>query len=249
MDNVAQKQQSGQVNSSNFQAPDVSSIITRVKAVLTNPKGVWSEIKGEPTSIKDIYLQYLIVLAAIPAICGFIGMTFIGITVPFIGTIKSGFIAGLTNGIVGYALSLASVLISAIVIENLAPKFGGNTNRTLAFKLVAYSATAGYVGGVLSIIPALSMLAIIFGIYSLYTYYQGIPEMTGVPDEKRLMFAAISIVCIFVVMLIIGLLSSILSPSPTMPSIAREAGDRQVDVQQIEEGLRELQKFIPEEAR
>ena len=39
----------------------------------------WLVIAEEPATISGLYLNYILVLAAIPAVCGFIKMSFLGI--------------------------------------------------------------------------------------------------------------------------------------------------------------------------
>ena len=52
------------------------------------------------------------------------------------------------QAVVQYGLSLAMVYVLALVIEALAPNFGGERDKTKAFKVAAYSYTPGWVAGV-----------------------------------------------------------------------------------------------------
>ena len=54
------------------------SLIERVQAILLRPKQTWPVIAAEPTDAAAIYSRYLVFLAAIPAIAGFIGWTLVG---------------------------------------------------------------------------------------------------------------------------------------------------------------------------
>ncbi len=54
---------------------------------------------------RDLYKNYILILAAIPAVFGFIKGSLIGIDVPMIGTISVGVGAGLAGMVVSYALS------------------------------------------------------------------------------------------------------------------------------------------------
>ena len=55
------------------------ALIDRVKDILLKPKDTWPVIEGEETTPASLYKDYLMILAAIPAVCGFIGMSLIGI--------------------------------------------------------------------------------------------------------------------------------------------------------------------------
>ena len=65
---------------------DFNKLIARVKNILLTPKTEWPVIAGETESVQSLYLNYILVLAAIPAVFGFIknsilGTSFFGVTV------------------------------------------------------------------------------------------------------------------------------------------------------------------------
>lgn len=98
-------------------------LVPRVTNILTKPKQEWPVIASEATDVATLYKEYIVLLAAVPAISSFIGMTVIGVPVPFFGTVRVGMASGLTSLIVRYVLSLASVYAAAFIIEKLAPTF------------------------------------------------------------------------------------------------------------------------------
>ena len=55
------------------------NIVDRVKNILITPKTEWEIIKGEADSIKDLVMGYVVILAAIPAVASFIGISLIGV--------------------------------------------------------------------------------------------------------------------------------------------------------------------------
>jgi hypothetical protein len=127
--------------------------------------------------------------------------------------------------VVGYALSLAMVFVLALVVDALAPTFGGTKNPLNAFKLVAYAGTAGFVGGIFSLLPMLSMLGILASLYSIYLIYLGLPELMKCPPEKAVPYTAVVLACGFVAMLILGAVSGMFMTSPRlhMGAIAGDA--------------------------
>ena len=62
---------------------------SRVMNILTKPKEEWPVIANETTDVPSLYKEYIVPLAAIPAVCGFIGMTIVGISIPFVGTFRT----------------------------------------------------------------------------------------------------------------------------------------------------------------
>jgi hypothetical protein len=49
------------------------NIVSRVQGILLSPAKEWTTIKTEKTSVQNLFLGYAVILAAIPAICQFIG--------------------------------------------------------------------------------------------------------------------------------------------------------------------------------
>ena len=130
------------------------SLIERVHSILLRPKQTWPVIAAEPADVASIYSRYVVILAAIPAICAFIGWTLVG-GGAFGVTYRLPIATGLVQMIVGYLLSLAIVYVLALIVNALAPTFGGSKDLVAALKVVAYGSTAGFLGGVFSLLPSL----------------------------------------------------------------------------------------------
>ena len=56
-----------------------TGLVARVKGILLTPRTEWEVIDAEPATIKSLYLQYAVILAAIPAVCSFIGGQLVGV--------------------------------------------------------------------------------------------------------------------------------------------------------------------------
>ena len=175
------------------------ALVERVKAILLKPAREWDVIDAEPATIRGIYMGYLVDLAAISPIARFIG------DVVFL---HSPVISELITLVVTYAIWLGGAYLMALLIDVLAPTFGGQRNPVQAFKVAAYSSTASAVAGVFSIFPPLSMLAIL-GLYGLYLLWVGLPKLMKVPQEKALPYFAALLVTLFLVGV---LLSFVLTP-------------------------------------
>lgn len=191
------------------------NLIERVKEILFAPTSTWPVIETEETSVAELYTQYIMILAAIQAVAGFIGMTLFGIG-GFGVTVRVPMMTGLVQMVVGYAMSLAMVYVLALIADALAPSFGGEKNSISALKLVAYSSTAGMVGGIFAIVPALGMLTLVAALYSLYLLYLGVPTLMKVPQEKALPYTAVLVVCAIVVGALTGAVLGMIQGGPTM---------------------------------
>jgi hypothetical protein len=188
------------------------NLIQRVQDILLRPIPTWPAIEQEQTDVATIYKSYLIYLAAIPALASFIGMTLIGVG-GFGMSIRMPFMWGLTNLVVGYVLSLVMVFVLALIVDALAPTFNGSKSQINALKLVAYGATAGFVGGIFSLIPSLGVLGLLAGLYSIYLIYTGIPVLMKCPPDKAVAYTAVVVVCGIVAGIVIGAVTAALTPS------------------------------------
>jgi hypothetical protein len=179
------------------------NLVERVKNILLQPNSEWPVIAGETTDVKTLYTSYIIILAAIPAVAGFVGAAFIGHSVPLLGSVRIPVTWALTSSIVSYALSLVAVYVLAFIIDALAPSFGGEKNMNQALKTAAYSYTAAWVAGIFSLIPGLGILAIL-GLYSLYLLYLGLPVMMKSPTEKAVGYTVVVVICGIVLSIVIA---------------------------------------------
>ena len=189
------------------------NLFERVKGILLNPRAEWSIIEREPGDVAYLFMNYVAILAAIPAVCGFIGGSLIGISLPGLGTVRVPLVTGLVGAVVGYLLTFAMVYIVALLADLLAPTFQGQKNAENALKLVVYSYTPAWLAGVFLLIPSLGFLAIL-GLYGLYLLWSGIPPLMKAPQEKSIVYTLAIIVCAIVIGLIVGLVQAAIMPFP-----------------------------------
>ena len=180
---------------------DFNAIIKRVIAIITKPVDEWKVIKEEQMTVVDMYTKYAIILAAIPAVAGLIGNLAVGRS--FMGhTIRMPFSNSFMWTIFTYILSLGGVYLMGLVIDLLAPNFGAEKNFIASLKVALFSYTAAWVAGIFYLIPALSILAMVGGLYSLYLLYLGIKEVKSPPAEKAMGY----FVTVIIVQIVIGFL-------------------------------------------
>jgi hypothetical protein len=184
----------------------MSKLIERVQRILVSPKTEWPVIAAEPDTTAGIYKNYLLILAAIGPVALFIKMTLIGSTVPFLGTFRTPIGAGLVQLVIGYALSLVAVYLFALIINALAPTFGGQKDSLQALKTAAYAMTASWIAGIAQILPFIGILVVIAGaVYSIYTLYLGLPVTMKSPPEKAAGYTAVTCIAAIVLFWIIGI--------------------------------------------
>ena len=185
---------------------DINKIITRAKSMLLAPRAEWPLVAAEPDTVGGLYSGYIAVVAAIPAIAHFLSSTLIGVSVPFLGAFRVPLAAGITSAVLRYVLSLIGVFVLALIVDALAPSFGGEKNRVQALKTVAYAFTASWVASIIGIIPGLGLLAALAGgIYSIYLLNMGLPFTMKCPPEKAIGYTAVSAIVAIIIWWVLAL--------------------------------------------
>jgi hypothetical protein len=167
---------------------------TRVKGILTNPRAEWLAIAAEPDDVTAIYRNYIVILAAIPAIGIFLGLTIFG--VPLFG--RYGISTALGAAVAMYISSLVTPIVAALVLEKLAPKFQSSGSTAQTLKLVAYASTPVWVAGVFYVLLLLAPLAMIATLYSIYLLYMGMPVLMKTPHDRVVPFMVVAALVIIV---------------------------------------------------
>ena len=228
------------------------NLVERVQAILLKPKETWPVIAQEGGDVASIYKNYLGLLAAIPAVATFIGLSVVGAGM-FGVSFRVPIVAGLVNMVVGYVLSLVMVYVLSLIANALAPTFAGEKNALNAFKLIAYASTAGMVGGIFNLMPGLSMLGLLAALYSIYLIYTGIPPLMKSPEDKAIGYTVVIIVCGIVAGLVMGLASSLLTrgggfamggmgSASDQVSFKAPGTEVTLDTSKIEEATRKMQE-------
>lgn len=203
--------------------PTAVAFVERVKNILLQPRSEWPVIRGEASSVASIYTGYLCLLGLVPALAGFIGMSLIGVG-GFGVSFKVPVAAGLVNMVVGYVLWLATAYLLALLVNALAPTFGGQKDFLAAFKVVAYGVTAAWLGGIFSILPSLAVLGLLAALYSIYLLYTGLPVLMQSPPEKAVGYTAVTVLGGIVMGLVIGAATALFMPGSALPGAARMGG-------------------------
>lgn len=182
--------------------PSGGAFQQRVKNILFTPAEEWDRIDGEPATAKGLYAGYACILAAIGPVARLIAEQLFG-SQGFFLRIHPPLIKSLVSAVTGYALSLAGVYVLALVIDALAPSFGGTRSRIQALKVAVYASTAAWIFAVFQLVPQVSGLTII-GIYSLYLLYLGVPKLMKAPADKALIYSILSLAVALVIWILIA---------------------------------------------
>lgn len=165
--------------------------ISRAKHLLLNPRSEWRRIDAERRTVPQLLRSPLLWLAAVPAVAGFVGLTYVGLPVEGGARLRLPLAAGLAWLALSYLLALAGVGLVGLVAHLTAPSFGSRSDGRNAAKLAVYGSTAALAGGVFLAVPALAPLAVAVAVYSAYLLHAGLPTLMRTPSARTIPYAAV----------------------------------------------------------
>jgi hypothetical protein len=186
-------------------------LIERAKAIVLTPRTEWPVIAGEATSAQDIYVRYVAPLVAVGVLASMIGGVLIGIPIPLLGTVRLGIGAALGGAILHFVLTFVAVFVVTMIVDALAPTFGGQKDALRALKVTAYSFTPAWVAAILTIVPALGFVAGLLGLYGLYLMYIGLPVLMRAPADKALGYTVVVVLCAIVLNVVVAALTGLVT--------------------------------------
>ncbi len=192
------------------------ALVERAKNICITPKTEWPVIAGETSSTGSLMSGYVAPLAIIGPVAAFIGGSLIGHTLPFIGTYRTPIIAGVGLAVFTFIMAFVGVFILSLIINALAPSFGGEKNSQQALKVAVYAYTPAWLAGILNIIPFLGLLAILAAFYSLYLLYLGLPRLMKCPEDKSIGYTVVVVICAIVLSVVVGLIGTMFAGAGMM---------------------------------
>lgn len=168
------------------------TLISRIKAIIFTPRTEWEEIEKEDSSIRDLYVRYIALLALIPPFASFISVWLFGYSRGNLGYVHATFGGGLFRAIVQYALSLPILFMVAFVMSMAAPFFEGKSDDRRALALAAYSYTPAWLAAAFGLVPGLRWLDVL-GMYGVYVFSQGAARMMRLPEENLDVFTLVAL--------------------------------------------------------
>lgn len=160
--------------------------------LLYNPEATWQEIAEKEASVTQIYVNMVLVMAAIPPVSAFIGAVYSGWRIGAGEVVKLTFHSGLQLSVGAYIAILIGLYLLARLIKWMAGTYGANPALNKCFALGAYSCMPLFLASIVSVYPLLwldlliTLVAMAFGIRLLYT---GTSILMGISKERGFMFA------------------------------------------------------------
>jgi hypothetical protein len=192
-------------------------LVNRAKNICLTPNTEWPVIAAEATPPATLITEYVVPLAAIGAVAGFIGGSIVGTSLGMFGSYRMPLVTGLTLAVFTFVMAIVACFLLSLIINALAPTFGGTKDSNQALKVAVYSYTPAWIAGVLQILPLLGgLIGIIAGLYGLYLLYLGLPKLMKCPPDKAVGYTVVVVICAIVVMVVVGSVGGMITAGTAM---------------------------------
>lgn len=166
-------------------------IINRLFNLLFSPQAEWAKIRDERVSNAQIFLKYVIWIAALPAV---------GYLISFFR--YPNLVLNIRAAIISYVFALVAVDAGAYLINLLSTNFASKKDVGRALKLVAFGASPVFATGVLNFIPVVGKFIWAVGaLYTAYLFYLGLPVLMNTSEDKQVPYTVASFVIFIAVYL------------------------------------------------
>lgn len=167
--------------------------MNHVWGLFSHPNQEMSVIKSENETVSHHYTHHVLVMAAVPVICAFIGTTQLGWNFGDGTVIKLSLMTGLALAVLFYAVMLAAVAVMGRVIWWMARSYPQRPSLKRCMVFAGYVATPLFLSGIVALYPLVWLCALVGTVALLYTgylLYLGIPTFLGINKEEGLSFAS-----------------------------------------------------------
>ncbi|MCW3835895.1 Yip1 family protein [Sphingomonas canadensis] len=181
-------------------------MIERIRNLIANPREEWGRIDAEPMRVRGIVTGWVLPLAAIGPVASTIALIAFGL--PSFGeVVRPSAVYLVAGAVLGYALAVAGIYLLSMVIDMLAPGFGGQREPVQAMKVAAYSATASWLSQIFLIVPLLNVLVVV-GLYSIFLLWTGLPRLMRANREQAAAYTVVVLVAAVVIQILISTISN-----------------------------------------
>ena len=178
--------------------------LARAQRLLLHPGQEWQAIAAEFATPGSVYARYIIPMAAVGPIAATVGTIVFGVRNSIAGSYGMSVGDAVTSGVLDYALNLVGVYVFALLIDVLAPSFGGQRNRVQALKVAAYGSTPYWLGGAVALFPKLSLIGGALALYSVRLLALGLPPLMKAPRDKSAAYTLLMSIAGIVLALVVS---------------------------------------------
>ena len=187
-------------------------ILNHIWGLYAHPKDEWQTIEKRHESLM-YSMMHILIVALIPAICGYYAAAHIGWTIGVGDPIKISQSSAQLMAVAMYCALVLGVFALAYLIQWMAKTFDSKPSFVQSLELAAYTATPMLMVGVAALFPVLWFVALA-GLaavsYSVYLLYSGVPIMMNIPEEKGFIYSSSVVTCGLVLLVALMAFSAVM---------------------------------------
>jgi hypothetical protein len=167
--------------------------IQHIIGLFTDPAREWEKIREQYKNSQSTGIGNVFILAAIPAISGYIGTTQVGWRIGVGDPIRITGESAVSIAIIYYLALIVGVFTIGWVIHLLGKAYEVEKPLPLCIALATYTATPLFLIGIMEVYPVL-WLNMLLGLpalaYTVYLLYSGLPVMMEIPAERGFLYSS-----------------------------------------------------------
>ena len=140
---------------------DKGDAMNHVWGLFSHPNQEMSVIKSENETVSHHYTHHVLVMAAVPVICAFIGTTQLGWNFGDGTVVKLSLMTGLALAVLFYAVMLAGVAVMGRVIWWMARSYPQRPSLKRCMVFAGYVATPLFLSGLVALYPLVWLCALV----------------------------------------------------------------------------------------
>lgn len=161
--------------------------------LFTRPNFAWTDIRREEEAHPRHYLAHLLVLALIPAVCLFIGTTYVGWSLAVGENVRLSTASALQLCVLLYLTIVVGVAIMGGFIRSMSRTFDARPTLNQCIGFAAYTVTPFFVAGIAGLYPSRWLAILVLGaasVYSTFLLFVGLPTFMHERKEQGLLYSA-----------------------------------------------------------
>lgn len=191
------------------------AILEHTLGIFLHPDKEWKSIRSERHSFIQVFVSHMPILALVPVIAAYYGVTQVGWTI-------GGDVTKLTSesalALCGftYIAQLVTVYVLGEYINWMAHSFGvkeeGAQRHYEGTAMAVYVATPLMLAGIVMVYPEPWVVVSVYFVaiaYAVYLLYEGTPILMNIPKERGFIYAS-SIVTIGLVLAVVVMISTVI---------------------------------------
>lgn len=192
------------------------AMLQHTLGIFINPDREWERIRSDKESFLRVYLRHIPLLALIPVVAAYFGVTQVGWSIGSGGVVRLTSESALLMCVAAYIAQLVAVYVLGEYINWMSRSFGvedGADERHFeGTALAVYSAIPIMLAGVVLVYPELWLVVsvyIVAACYAVYLIYEGIPILMNIPKERGFIYAS-SVITVALVLSVVVMVTTVI---------------------------------------